>query len=594
MFEQQLEHLLATAAWSERLFFAFDSLTILISFADVVTDVLVLYEWYVNGQNASFITSLIILILANLSYSIMFWIKLGIYCNDSPCNHFTPKGIIALLLFTIIFPFLLPYIIYFYESPHFFNDTTEYLQRVMNLSDSSKTLPQELLTAIKSMDENFYDLKVKHILNKKLNSHIGFLLETLVESFPQSIIQMITILAYHGSNTNPIANIIIVTSIFLSLISIAFKSILLLAVPDAWTSLFNWTAAVIDFCRHLSWLFLELDDNDYFPSHQPPISIFTIANWIITTIPFYASFLLYLFMILFPPQNGFCCCCMYLMYFIVLSLFTIMGHIFAGIFIAFYLAKFGLSRFYDYKAQDGYSVQQWSKIFRFIHRSSSNEDRLVKVLITNMVIPHMSGPRKGGNTLNYKEWLSRESETGFKNVSGLGFKEWRKYIDRPSLFSQVTFSEYGMNETDYEAMKEWSCSCIADSLQCCISYICLPLYLCGRCVHVLFPIIVYIINVAVYGWYGVFLLHHVLTLTFVVLLGIILGISYKVMYFTYCIYHIGYWITAPTIGSKTYQEVEECYVDNLQLPIICDFFDETFGEDVSRLILMYLKAIQWE
>ncbi len=579
---------------SERLFIAFDSLTILISFADVVTDVFVLYEWYINGHYGYFYTSLSILILANISYFIMFWIKMFKYCGgDYPCDKFNVAGNIFVILFSTIFSFLLPYIIYFYESPHFFKDTSEYLQEYLDLTASVNVLPQQLLDAIKSMDENFDDLKVKAILNKKLNSHIGFLLETFVESFPQSIIQMIAILQFSASETNPIANIIIVTSIFLSLTSIAFKSIMLLAVPDVMTSIFNWTAAVIDFFAVfviVSWLFLELEDNENAVTSTQNLQYFTIGNLLITTIPFYGSFLLYLFTVMFDRQSGICfCCCMYIIYFIVLLFGTVMGHIFAGVFVAFYIQKFGLFRF-DLKGSE--AGPEWSKIFRFIWRSSDNKDRLNKVLITNMIIPYMAGPKKEGNTIDFKEWLNKQSETGFKEVDG--FKVWRGYIDRPSFLAQITFSEYGMAQDDYEAMKQWACSCIADTLQHSISYICLPLYLLGRCIHVLFPITVYIINIGLYGWNGVYLLHHVLNLTFIVLLVVILAISYKVMYFTYCIYHIGYWINPPSIGAKTYQRVEDFYVDNIQLPIIIDFFDEEFGEDVSRLIVMYLKAIVLE
>ena len=60
---------------SAGLFVCFDILTIIISFADVVTDIIVLYEWYINKQWQYFYTSLTILILANISYYIMFIIK---------------------------------------------------------------------------------------------------------------------------------------------------------------------------------------------------------------------------------------------------------------------------------------------------------------------------------------------------------------------------------------------------------------------------------------------------------------------------------------------------------------------------------------
>ena len=199
----------------------------------------------------------------------------------------------------------------------------------------------------------------------------------------------------------------------------------------------------------------------------------------------------------------------------------------------------------------------------------------------------MAGPKK--QKIDFNEWLTEQSINGYKDVQG--FKEWRGYIDRPSFFKQITFSEYGMDLQDYEAMKKLSCSCFADSVQYSISYVCLPLYVLGRFIHVLFPIIVYVMNIGLYGWNGVYLLHHVLNIMFMVLLIAIACVSYKVIYFTYCIYHIGYWITPPSIMDKTYQKVEDFYVDNCVLPILIDFFDEEFGEDVTRLILMYLKAI---
>ena len=48
----------------------------------------------------------------------------------------------------------------------------------------------------------------------------------------------------------------------------------------------------------------------------------------------------------------------------------------------------------------------------------------------------------------------------------------------------------------------------------------------------------------------------------------------------------------PTLGTDVITEVDAYYVDVLQLPVIIGFFDERFGEDVSKLIVHYLKCIQ--
>eukprot|EP01084_Bolivina_argentea_P313186 542332_1 len=576
---------------SETTFIVFDILTIIISFADVITDIIVLYEWYINQHYGYFYASLSILLLANISYSIMFFMKLVKYtahrhysCNCCICSF------CCLILPTLIFSFLLPYIIYFYESPHFFQDSTKQLKEYFGFNDNSNDdISQDLLDIIKSMDENFDDLKVQKILKKKQSSHIGFILETFLESFPQSIIQMIAILQISNSN-NHIANIIIVTSIFLSLLSIAFKSIMLLAVSDVRTSISNWTAAVIDFFAVfviVSWLFLEINGNENGITSTSNLQYFELCLFVITTIPFYATFLLYLFLTIIDIDSRIMCCCTYIIYIFVLNLCVVIGHIFCGIFIAFYVAKFGLFRFSSVG-----NPEDCSKMFRFIHNSDSNKDRLKKILIINHIIPYIAGPKKKDKKIDFKEWLTVNAENGFKNIES--FKEWRQYIDRPLFFKQITFSEYGVATDDYEKMKKYLCVCIADRLQFVVSYVCLPLYLLGRVMHLLFPILVYFVNIGLYGINGVLLLHHVLNITFILLLLVILGISYKVLYFTYCIYHIGYWITPPQMATNTAKRIEDCYVDLIQLPIIIEFFDESFGEDVSRLILDYLKSIQLE
>ena len=65
----------------------YDTLTILISFADLVTDLIMLYTYYINGWKPFFILSLIVLILAQLSYCFLFtqlygpWKKNTYICN---------------------------------------------------------------------------------------------------------------------------------------------------------------------------------------------------------------------------------------------------------------------------------------------------------------------------------------------------------------------------------------------------------------------------------------------------------------------------------------------------------------------------------
>ena len=50
----------------------YDILTIFISFADLITDLLMLYTYYINGWIPFFVLSIIIIVLAQLSYCVLF------------------------------------------------------------------------------------------------------------------------------------------------------------------------------------------------------------------------------------------------------------------------------------------------------------------------------------------------------------------------------------------------------------------------------------------------------------------------------------------------------------------------------------------
>merc|ERR1712129_307733 len=132
---------------------------------------------------------------------------------------------------------------------------------------------------------------------------------------------------------------------------------------------------------------------------------------------------------------------------------------------------------------------------------------------------------------------------------------------------------------------------VENVLEWLLSYVTMPLYLMGRAVHLFFPVGIYLINLSVFGIDGIPLLHHVLMIAFCSLLLVVLAIGYNVIYFTYCIYHIGYFTHPPPLNKETIQKVENAYTDIVQLPAIIACFDERFGEDVSRLIVEYLKSI---
>ena len=336
---------------SAALFVTFDILTILISFADVVTDIIVLYQWYQSGHMIYFWISLSILILANLSYYIMYLR----FVKDTSYNNTCDKSVMLSIFGIPLIP-ILPYLTYFYETPHMCSSFTLFIRDLFNINSYhlQTQLPEALRQALEDMNEINFDLVFKDILKDKINCHIGFILETFIESFPQSIIQMIAILQLSQTN-DTISNIIIVSSIFLSLISIAFKSIMLLAVADLWTSIFNWTATIIDFFAVFvitSWLFLEIDGNQDGFTSTLNLQHFIAGLAVFTTVPFVTAFLGYLiFATLFESEDfnqvysdiiaqccaysGWCCSfvCVFIGFLIILPFGIAAGHILCVVFV---------------------------------------------------------------------------------------------------------------------------------------------------------------------------------------------------------------------------------------------------------------------
>ena len=98
-----------------------------------------------------------------------------------------------------------------------------------------------------------------------------------------------------------------------------------------------------------------------------------------------------------------------------------------------YVAKFGLYKFAD---ENGGAL--WAPIFKFIHRSSSNDDRLKKILIINYVLfEDMDLGTMMKEDKEFKSWLFINSQNGFKDI--VCFKDPKKQINRKPFKKQITF-----------------------------------------------------------------------------------------------------------------------------------------------------------
>ena len=85
----------------------YDIVTILISIADISTDIIVLISFYIEGRTTFFVISLIILIMAQLCYAAAFIWRYEIYDD--------PNVLLILLIFCCLLPFgwIVSFIFYF-------------------------------------------------------------------------------------------------------------------------------------------------------------------------------------------------------------------------------------------------------------------------------------------------------------------------------------------------------------------------------------------------------------------------------------------------------------------------------------------------
>ena len=202
--------------------YSYDILTICISISDVVTDVLVIYDFKIKRRHAFFIIALIVMILAQLSYFVAFMIR---FAKDSRASHGQ-----KLLLFLCALP-LTPVMSFIFFWLSFENNCIIERLEHYGFFDSMYV----------DATTNKNQAPILVWVETKLVKHLGFVMEAIIEALPQSIIQLIAIVYYQDTQ---ILNII---SICISLTSIATKTLVCSVAIDFRVFIFNWLSLVCDF-----------------------------------------------------------------------------------------------------------------------------------------------------------------------------------------------------------------------------------------------------------------------------------------------------------------------------------------------------------
>jgi len=215
-----------------------DIWTVSSSFIDIITDILVTYEFYQNGHMVFFYLSMIIFMVAQFSYAWIFAETWG--------KHASPLRII--FIFIIILPFaqLIP-IFTWLESFHF-DIIDKFLLKISLVPTSNDPVP----TTTTQRSEN--DLLWNYI-QKKCKAHLGFLAEAFFEAIPQGILQTVAILTL---NTTSTLNIF---SIFLSITVVASKGYLVSYSLHRPSFIFNYLTIATDLFllfASVTWLYVDI------------------------------------------------------------------------------------------------------------------------------------------------------------------------------------------------------------------------------------------------------------------------------------------------------------------------------------------------
>ena len=215
----------------------YDILTILISIADVTTDIIVLIDFYNKDRMVFFGISLAILILAQCAYSIAFMARYNTMNNCDECGGFT------LLFCCIPFGTFVAFIMYFGSEESEFGCLSDQLDAYFDIP-SWFTVESD-------------DSKMVKFIKKKLDRHLGFIIEAAIEAFPQSLLQIIAIVYFQE------ANYISIISILLSMFSVMTKSLILSQGVEKYTFIWTWLCVVTDFFGiffTLTWVFYTNDN----------------------------------------------------------------------------------------------------------------------------------------------------------------------------------------------------------------------------------------------------------------------------------------------------------------------------------------------
>ena len=569
----------------------YDYFAIFLSLLDLTTDILVLIDFYQLGRKTFFWISLSILLSAQLSYVIAFTSRYG----DSFFH--------SCMLFFCVLPF------------------APFASIAIYIIESYKLMPD---TYNEYHPDNINKSPMQKWMERKVRSHLGFILEATIEAFPQSILQMIAIVVFEEYGYT---NYIAICSILISMFSVSSKSFVFAAgtALDKFTLMFNWLCVILDFFGlffMISWIF---SDNTL---------IFNVFVWqfIVCIVPLaiwcMLGFWLLCINVTFTDYVDMddsagcfvtlCCCpCIFvgITVFILLcfAIFTMLLQIFHWTYLALLFYKFNTNR---YHFENKTNANGYNHILNWINKAdiveynnfsiSKQQDRIIRIASTNWYMLTGWNLSKALPTLT--QYLAENHGSQFQEVTYEGLRvntdlphqseflltlktsyfgifedKWDKF-QHPDFPNHHRDSQRKKQEALWGAIFFWP-----------IVYIFAPLYMISRAVGILYPVIIImdkLFNHSLFQWDFQWFMLVIYICGEIVLIALLLA---KVLRLQHIMWHIlpsrSLVVPFSNDEQKANERIEALkftYSKMIEMPMIKEYLIIQFSHDITDIILAYL------
>eukprot|EP01083_Nonionella_stella_P066302 174457_1 len=607
----------------------FDVIAAIVSLLDFTTDLIILITWYYQDRMIFFYISLSILILAQLSYVIIFYYNHGTW--DPLCHSFL--SVLCTLPFTPILSFI------FYFVAHKDSKLRVFLDKFIcfNFHWTSNYVDSQASPQQQYLDDKIY-------------KHLGFVFEALIEAFPQSILQLTAIVYYNEPH------LISILSILISMTSVCSKIFLLVITGNLFSwkmKAFVWLSFVVDFFG----IFFIVSYAFYQPTNHDLLPYFTyirsICIWqtIICLVPFAAigSIGLHLYWtikltdevayrFLFGPLIAIGITFLWVIGLFVTFLVMI---IFCVLWANMAILGMSISNRtpYDKTAKTFYTTFiRW--ILHEAHDTrdaetndvliSAAQDRLLKICVLNKFVLEQPNGHNGNYAngryrppqwQNYAdkthlEYLCEQEKTRFANVCYQDLRmscNYQTYQYQPHVWTNKHRHPFFIQAFYYdvyapmlgEFKNKWNNESycrygVAVAVLYYLTWIAAPIYFLSRIGNVLLPLFIVLYlggdNVNLFTDLDTFQV--IMWISYGVLLGIWFVLAVSVMKDTFILWHIlpstGY-LKATTVieqANKVEREIKEYYFGIVEYPVIAKIVSGVYGDDISAIILHYFKNIE--